>query len=440
MIAAEALPASSNGVPGLQPVVREGMGYTWSVSEHEIQMRADYITARADEVNVELTVTRRGRHLYLARFNTTSATSRGTLVRALDKATDGMRIPWERLVEQFSVAVLRLERQGEQTQYTAKAPRRPVRYLVDSLIIEGKTNSIFGPGGSGKGYLCVGLCCALASRVALGDLSVMEARPVYLDWEDDFETFQERLNRVALGFGVDVPRIPYRRMRGTVPDRINEVARILSDEGATCVFIDSFSAAGGTKSERQGWDEIAHRFFDACNLIPDMTWLLIDHVASDNLKDPVGKAYGSIQKMNRLRNAWELRSDQEPGADIVHIKLFDAKWNHVGRRKPLGVQMHFRHDGGVEFMSEDPVARANKPMVSVATKMGIQLAAKPMDTPELARVLKTSESTIRSVLHRESARFERDEDGLIHIRRETMQEQAGEDESGPSGSGEDLPW
>jgi hypothetical protein len=407
------------------------MGWLWDVDAHNVEIRVDYINTRSDEMYGEIRVTRNTKHLHLARFNLSSTTSRATLVRALEPQTKGLEIPWSQLVEQFCVGVLNREREGEETRYTSEAPQRRLQYLVDRLVIRNKSNMLFAPGGSGKGYLCVGLCCAVASHVGIGGLSVMEARPFYFDWEDDFETFEDRLNAVARGMGVTVPRIPYRRMRGLAADRINEMARGLADAGSNLGIIDSFSAAGGTVADRGSWDTVAHRMFDALDQVPDMTWLLVDHVVGDALTDPVGKAFGSIQKMNRVRNAWEMRSEQEAGSSTVHMKLFDAKWNHTGKRKPMGMRMEFS-EGGVTFESEEP--GAGVPLVSTATKMGIQLAAGPLDTEQLARALKCPPSTIRGELSRGKGRFRRDEaTGLIHLVR---QDQPG---TAPDGEGP-LPW
>lgn len=704
---------------GRRPFHKDGMGWEWDIPDYGLTMAVDYISSRSEEMHGEIRVRRGAKHIHMARFNLSSTTSRNTLVKTLDARTVGAGIPWERLVEQFCVGVMEHEREGEQTQYTQTAAKRPISYLINPLVIKGKTNMLFAPGGciagetliegpdgarradelceggqpvrvwalgangvvqtwaspvyrkgladlyeyqfasgrrviatlahrflsetgwrrgdetnvgerlavsspapqhsessflsasragaqrswrtpedsmghcstccrrcgqplqsvvgtgqsgspslacaagrsqqqsgmdvleqgrghihpcrqsgrpsrsssslggpllagrqcpstswlyeadyarqhsnltpeqsqagyapartsheygleavpsaacqcvfdqhspptlysdtlvsrgyvrtdsyydltvpgyenylangiwhhnSGKGYLCVEACCAVAARCGIGDLVVGAARPFYFDWEDDFETFEDRLNVVARGMGADVPRIPYRRMRGLASDRINEMARAIADAGADFGLIDSFSAAGGSASERTTWDTIAHRLFDALDMIPNMTWLIIDHVSGDNLKDPAGKAYGSIQKMNRVRNAWEMRSEQEAGGSEVHMRLYDAKWNHTGKRKPLGLCLEFRGDSA-SFTSEDPVSGGNagSQIVAMSTRMAVQLSAGPMDTATLARLLKCPDTTVRSELSRNKARFRRDDNGLIHLVREQAPDQA----------------
>lgn len=420
-LAVEPTPISA----GRKPFHRDGMGWTWHVDAHGLELRVDYISSRSDEMYGEIRVTRNGKHLHLARFNLSSTTSRKTLVGALQGQTVGLDVPWTQIVEQFCVGVLQHEREGEQTRYTAEAPQRRLQYLVDRLVIRGKSNMLFAPGGSGKGYLCVGLCCAVATGRGLADLSVMAANPFYFDWEDDFDTFEDRLNAVARGFGVGVPSVPYRRMRGLAADRINEMARALADAGSDFAIVDSFSAAGGTTSDRTSWDTVAHRMFDALDQVPGVTWMLVDHVTGDKLNDPAGKAFGSVQKMNRVRNAWEMRSEQEPGASTVHMKLFDAKWNHTGKRKPMGMRMDFS-GASVAFESEDVGSTSSGLAVSNATRMAVQLAGGPMQTSALAQALKMSEASVRSEVSRNGDRFRRDENGLIRLVRQDQPE--------------DMPW
>lgn len=404
------------------------MGYVWDVGgDGHVVMHADYFSGRNEELHGEIAVTLRGTHLHLARFNLSSSTSRKTLERALaaqtnrsclkkDRCDCGLCIPWDKLVERFSVGVLRMEREGEPTLYTEASERRRLVYTVDRLVIQGKSNMLFAPGGSGKGFLTVALCCAVSAHRGVAGLSVMPATPFYFDWEDDFETFQERLNVVATGMEVPVPRIAYRRMRGLAADRINEMARAVTDAGANFGIIDSFSAAGGTVSQHSNWDTIAHRLFDALDQVPvpNMTWLLIDHVTGDSLKDPSGKAYGSIQKMNRVRNAWEMRSDQEPGSPNVHMRLYHAKWNHTGRKPTFGVRMGFSGET-VTFCAEDPVQAVDEGG-TLADRMALELDRGPLSTGTLAMSLKVKPEHVRAELTRYKDRFSRDDRGFIRLR------------------------
>ena len=86
-------------------------------------------------------------------------------------------------------------------------------------------------------------------------------------------------------------------MRGLAAERINEMARALSETGCNFAVIDSFSAAGGTTSDRTSWDTIAHRFFDALDQVPNITWLIVDHVVGDKRITPGELPNGSFKTL-----------------------------------------------------------------------------------------------------------------------------------------------
>ncbi len=397
---------------------RRGLGYEWALpSPHAVSLRVDYLRQRGTEFSGEFEVLAGTRLLHSAVHNLSSTQSRDALIRALTHRRSS--VEWERYVEGFCAAVIRAEREGEPLRYMGQNPITPARYVIDQLVQEGKPNLLFGPGGGGKGYLAV-LTCVLVQvgRALSDDLTVQKATPIYFDWEDDAETFNDRVRRVCNGLGVAPVRIAYKRMKGTAADRLNEMARAVSDAGATYAVLDSVSAAAGTVGRGDTWDTLAHRLFDGLDLIPSgvpdkaLTWLLIGHVTGDKAAagEIAGKMFGSIQNMNRARCAWELRSDQEDGGDTVQATLYHAKWNHTGRRRPIGLSMTFEGEA-VRFARVQAAARAQRP--TVADTIEHQMAALgPQSIRALSLALRKSESHIRAELNRyKEDRFTQAPDG-----------------------------
>jgi hypothetical protein len=338
-------------------VGRDGLGYIWQLDDPPVEFHVDYLDGRGQMLNGEVSVKWKDSPLAMATMNLSSIRERQELVRYLDEQTPVAEVPWGRLLNRFCVAVLIREREGSPTQYPEETDaREPITYMVDKLAIKGKTNSLFAPGGSGKGFLSVAVCCAVAAKCGLADMTTLPAHPGYLDWEDDFRTFNDRLNSVARGMNVALPRIPYRRMRGLLSNNINKVAQFVDEEGIDFLVVDSFSVAGGTVTANTSWDAIAHRFFDATDLLPNVTWFIVDHVTGDaaSNKKLIAKAFGSIQKANRVRNAWGMLNVQEPGSSISHMLFYDGKWNHTGHRAAFGLRMEFS-EKDVKFFSETPV-------------------------------------------------------------------------------------
>lgn len=450
--------ASANGRAGTPPaLVREGMGWTWEPG-HGVRLRLDRLANRSDETTAEIEIQVDGTHVHLARLNLSSTTSRAGLVRLLSARTNGAGLPWDELIEGFCVGVLRREREGEATQYTHDAPIPPVAYLVDQLVQEGKPNLLFGPGAAGKGYLAVAMSLGVTIGRGVGPLTVKQATPFYLDWEDDFPTFNARVKRLCSGLDVPVPRIAYRRMKGILADRVNEVARAIAAAGATFGILDSVSACSGSPRTGETWDAIAHRLFDALDLIPSgvpgvpMTWLLIGHVTGDaaSKREPAGKMFGSIQSMNRARCAWEVVSSQAPGGAAVAINLHHAKWNHTGVRPPVQLDMVFDGDA-VRIDEAAPAMRP--PRVGAAGVSDGEPAQRPPRTPTVADRLtdalavRSSQSiralslatrqpddTVRVTLNRyRGKRFEQDAAGLWGLTDEPAPPT-------PPDQEDDLPW
>lgn len=421
-----------------QAARRDGMGYVWDVAEFGVSLRVDYLTLRAGEVLGEVEVlTASGRHLHQARHSLSSTTSRLALVRALEGRARS--VPWDRLIEGFCAAVIRKEREGQPMVYVGQAPVQRTRYVVDELVIEGKPNLLYGPGASGKGYLCVRLAVGMLAGRGLGRLTTQRATPLYLDWEDDAETMNARVQRVCRGLEIEPVALAYKRMRGLLPDRVNEIAREVARARATVGFVDSVSACSGSPGRGETWDYVAHRTFDALDLIPSgvpgvpMTWVLVGHVtgeAASRRGDVAGRIFGSIQMMNRARNGWELRSDQAPGSETVRAVLYHGKWNHTGYRRPIGLTFTFGEDRIV--IDEATAARLPSARPTLADRLADHLAEHGRASVRaLSLGLREPENKLRAVLARERERFVQ-EGGFWSLREAEMEA------ADPTPEG--LPW
>ena len=420
----------TNEPPNVAPIhkgsfKRDGMGFIQVLPRYDAAIHIDYIQHRGAELHGEVTVKLADRVIYMSKVNLSDGNNRWRYAESVNRVTKRILqrddIPWQQLVDDFCFSILQYERKGERVQRVARmAFIDPIQYIVEKLIIEGKTNSIIAPGGSGKGQLSIALAICMMTGRDLAGLRVGKARPIYFDWEDDFQTFQARANVIANGMGIDPPEIPYVKMRGAMPDKINTMARYIQEEDANVGFIDSFSVAGGTTAGG-AWDTIAHRAFDALEMVRvpgGMTWFIVDHVAAAAINDtePGGKAFGSIQKMNRVRNAWQMRAEQEEGSPTSHMTFFDAKWNHTGLRKKFGIRMDFAQDA-VAFTSEEPVmAKQVEDADVVADRMQRELAGGDrLSTGVLALSLGIDPAAVAEAYHMNGDLFVKDEMGFISL-------------------------
>jgi AAA domain len=391
-----------------------------------VTFSVDRLEYRGMELHGEVQVTVNDKHVHRTVANLSRGRERWELANALVRLTtthgDAERCPWPwlRLVEQFCAGVLIKEREGVPLAFTSPSDPRRREFLVDHLVMKDKTNLLIAPGGHGKGIIAVALTVGTTIGRGIGRLTVQKSTPIYFDWEDQLSDYEDRVNMLCRGLRITPPPIAYQRMHGTVPDRVHMMVTKIKEAEASFAVIDSMSAAMGTVGQGGAWDTIAQRFFDALDIIPTydgkpMTWFIVGHVAGEGLKGLVGKAFGSIQIMNRARNAWEMRSTQEPGSSTIHMRLHDAKWNHTGLRKPIGFRMEWGQDT-VALEHEDPDevnVFGNK--ATMADKMEGVLLKGPLSVAMLALTLDVSDARIRATISQNKDRFERNSRGYIQL-------------------------
>lgn len=347
-------------------VRKVGLGYVWERPDKRVTFRADFIRESRDEFTAEIAVESdlpgAAGLLHQARMNLSSTQGRTTAAKHLAGAGGYSDKEWLKLVESFAVAVLRLERLGEPVVHAGNLPSSgKTADLIARLLPRGKPSIWFGPQGVGKGWLSVAACVCATTGVDLAGWDVEVARPLYLDWEDSVETFNLRIQALACGLGVRAPDIAYRKCRKSLLGDLHAILRAVAEEGATLVVVDSVGLAAGAGGDGRGYEQVALQFFEALRLMEPATVLCIDHVASDQLKggELAGKAIGSIYKMAEARAAWEIRAQQEAGAEETHLGFYHAKFNHTQKYPPMGFKLAFAPTDPGDFPAWVKIERAD---------------------------------------------------------------------------------
>lgn len=397
---------------------RDGLGWLYEPPGTPVRLHVDYLRPHQDELTGEVTIQANlpgvAAHLHQARLNLTSTTARTTLVKHLSGLTD--KVSWSKLVEQFCVAVIRQEREGEPFEF---AGRRPARLrppdVVDRLIPSGKPTQLYGPGGVGKGILATAISVSIETGLSFAGLAVAKGRTLYLDWEDDVDEFDSRIKMVSRGLGIDPPEIAYRAMRSTLRSQIHQVASYVQQNGITLLVVDSVELASGSVGERGTYEELAKSFFLALRQVGPVTVLLIDHVsdAARQNKGEVNKAYGSVFKGNWVRNAWEVKKDQEAGARRSMIGLYHYKTNVGGLFQPIGVLLDFSDPGSVVISRED-VSQSDTLSKALPKHEQVARALRfgPLSQYDICQQVEgLTEAYLRTDLARRKERFQRLADG-----------------------------
>ena len=355
----------------MQPQVRES-ATGWEVSFHEEDGMPPYLTFKADFVErtawgllTTLSVASPLAHqtplpdgtIMVTRTNLMSARDRRDVAMRLSQKLEAPKSrrqqDWEAHMEVLAGAI----------NYESSKPiphmdlqEMPLperqRFLIPGLLARDKTNVIFGPGGTGKSVLATRIAASVVSGVDLFDLDVLETGPVlYLDWEDDSGTMVQRLEQVCDGMGIKRVPFKYKRLagRGSYERHHADVKFYLEKNPTALVIFDSVAMAMSGSSGGDG-AEGAIRFFGLLDQLPT-TRLLIDHVASDDVKEddkkgPPKKPYGSVFKTNSARNMWAVTPWNEQY--MSGITLTHTKTNVSRRHDTMDISVEWR-DSRVTF-------------------------------------------------------------------------------------------
>lgn len=293
--------------------------------------------------------------LFMDRLNLMQSRQLGDMAKRIDALIpaprSGGRMDWQHHLEHVAVLINVEQRRPAPTIDLSEhpAPQRQ-RFVVPGLLAKDKANILYGPGGVGKSVLALRIAASVSTGADLFGFDVLhEGRVLYLDWEDDAGTMTERLGAVAAGMDLErLPDIAYKGLRGRGPYERHhaDVRLVVEDEGILLVVFDSTAmamhgAADGDMAEG------AIRFFDLVSQL-GVTALLIDHIASDDVKKGSGtpKPYGSVFKVNAARNMWEAQA-WKPGA-FTGVTLRHRKTNVGPRMDDVELAAEW-DEGGVRY-------------------------------------------------------------------------------------------
>jgi hypothetical protein len=336
-----------------QPFRVDGLGYVYDPPGAVVRLHADFVARHSDEFSAEILADRSdsGKILHVARVNLVSTQGRRNFVTYLkevckdDKRLD---LPWAEYLEQFCHAVVKSERSGSPFYRAVElSPKLRPSDLITRLLPGAGPTMWFAPQGSGKGWVAMIACAAIASGRSFAGLAARRAIPLYLDWEDSPDVWHERLVAVATGLGLDdLPDVRYRQCRQRMRVDLPSILRYVQQEHIGVIVVDSVGPAmGGNDGLR--WDEQTLGFFEGLRYLSPLPILLIDHMSGEtagNGPQREDKAFGSIYKMAEVRAAWAIRKDQDTDADEQVLAFYHRKHNHTRKFPAIGVKLNFESD------------------------------------------------------------------------------------------------
>ncbi len=217
------------------------------------------------ELRAETTLPGVSGHLVTGRVKLTGPRSKAEFAKALWDAWEIQpQKVWADQVELACQAVLEGLRAGTpivDLDGAFEVPaERPAR--VELLVPDQATTVLYGAGGSGKGWIAIGLCVAVGQGIPFCGLATRQGKVLYLDFEDDLMEFKRRLHSVAQGMGVTPRGIKYRECRQPFETMVEDLAGYVRAEHIALVVVDSAEAAMGDGEERSTSAARANRLFN----------------------------------------------------------------------------------------------------------------------------------------------------------------------------------
>jgi hypothetical protein len=339
--------ASSNGhaidVPGLVPL---GIGYIYTDPVHRVTIHFRRLGRKPEphaEVDVALdTEVSREWLVEGEPINLAGSTKKRELSKTLhERATRFTEAEWRTFLDTGTGALRKAMSHTTvrpKQMVSARPTYRPDR--ITDLVREGTMNILYGEGGSGKGYLAIlGALCVQQGRPLCG-LQVRQGDVLYLDWEDDGATFDNRVAVVAAGNGLECEAPHYKRMIGSLAHQVEEILEYIIEQHIVLVIIDSVSKAF-PRGDFGSYETTADTMAEITALFPT-TWA-IDHVASAGRSEDTlaGKPIGGIGKVNATRNQWEVKGHQDPDSCTVYTAVHQTKQNHTARLGEKAFELEF---------------------------------------------------------------------------------------------------
>ncbi len=411
---------------------KDGLGWVFHPAEAPVRFGFSRIVERSSEITAELLVQSINgagfQHVLRRRVNLLGSRTPADLAKDLDLSTGSAGFPWRQIVESAFASVTEAHREGEREQLLGGkriAPPSP-KHLIDGLLIANVANTWFGPGGTGKSTVAVAACVAHVQGYPMAGRHVEQGVALYLDWEDEEEAFERILWEVSRGYDMaESARVYWRRMKAPLSSDVAFVSSLIDRLGVTLLVIDSATRAMGSAGEHGTYESTAVSFAEAIRALGKVTTLILDHVDGAAVKEGgvSKKAYGSIHKLNFVRNAWSLTPDEE--AQVQTVGWTHAKVNHGPKLGAFGIQ--YDRDpvqGGLTLRAIEPSdvgpIRERMPqwrqMVAILNQHG-PMAVKDIAQELLGRDDEKACTQVRAIFNRNYGRdMVREGDGRLRSR------------------------
>lgn len=379
--------------------------------------------------------------LTVERLTLGNGKDRVALANRLEKRTgEGPDAPvdWRSMIDGICSRILVAQRVGPQVVQVGLSDERGVNWLIDGLVEEHQTTSIYGDGEVGKSWQLIAAMVSLATghEIIPGWRPTRRGRGLLLDWETDGETINRRVRMVCRGAGIPYVPIDYVACDGPLIDQTEWLLERVHEDNIDLIGIDSVEAAmAGSRSDGGDMNDTASKVNQVLRKLGRAA-ILVDHVNSQSAasKGLAGKAYGSIFKRNWVRQSYELKRVHEGGDGEKHLGVYCTKRNNGARFDAFGLAWTI-NDELSSWSREDITEPELQKALSVKKRMEIALNEdSPLSMTSLAEICECQLSHIRVELSRDKGKtFRKTANDLIELAPRLNIVRGDEDP-------EELPW
>jgi len=334
---------------------RVGVDFAFAPAEVPVQLRFERVRDRGDEVYTQVAVlTAQGEPVITRHVNLMTGPTRGAmaeLVKELHEINTSIPMDvWKTLMREAGESVIRAHRKGRPIETIEGAIERPAppAWLCRGLLLKHKPNCWLGAASTGKSTLAKAMCAYYASGYRFLDREMEKGVPLYLDWEDDLDSFARVVYDVCRNLGVyPLPKMHWRDMHGyRLRDQVETLAALIDRERIGLIVLDAVAAAGGSTGEHMTWEAVALELEQCLGALPPVTVLALDHVTGAEHRNggtvPI-KARGAERKLEYYRNQWTLMPDERAAQVGRHvINWHHTKLNVDARERPFATEIVHR--------------------------------------------------------------------------------------------------
>jgi hypothetical protein len=293
---------------------------------------------------------------------------------------------------------------------------QPPPFVFAKRIREGRTMSLFGPGGGGKTTIVSGLVVSSCSGKEIIPNWAPSRRytVLVLDWDEGREEEEVRLAAICNAYDVKLEGgYHYKRMSRPLADIADEVGAYVVANKIDLVVVSPVGRA-----TRDHGDNITAPIDELYEILRTFgsTNILIDHVTGQNSKGGADREYGSVRKRDNARGSYSLYPQSEDIGERV-VVLRNTKADALApRMQPQAIRIVYdppESDDGIyatiRFLPDEVVEGATLTVMSEASgnrplREAIRdtLVAGHLSVTDIAAEIGAKRPSVERVLYRYS--------------------------------------